>query len=414
MGQRAAARVSCRSRSFPAAIALRSSRRRTRRAKPAACGRLRCPAERLSSRRSTRSPANRFCSIALPCAAGSIPNASASISIRATSAARASALPFPAISITPAPSRVWRLGFAAQQMSVAAFKQIWPIMLSTRVRAWVLEHLDNGAIDRVDIAINAPLSTLQTGGPPVPDDGISIEVVTTGATIRPVDGLPPITDADLVTRINGRVATIALGRGTVDLGTGRKLTVTNGLFEVPDTQVDKPPARGALRIDGPVPAAAELLASDRLTEFSGAPIDPATSRGTVTAQVGVALALDPDAPPGIDDLHDHDRRDEFRDRSSLSCRKRSKRRRCASRRTIRAIRSRATFASPVRPRRSNIARCATRPTRNSGCRQRSTMRRARGLAPISAARSPGRSPCGSPARLRSIPIRTAGFLSMPI
>jgi hypothetical protein len=190
------------------------------------------------------------------------------------------------------------LGFAARQMSVAAFKQIWPIMLSTRVRAWVLQHLDNGAIDSVDIAINAPLATLQADGPPVPDDGISIEVVTSGATIRPVDGLPPITDADLVTRISGRVATIALGRGTVDLGTGRKLTVTNGLFEVPDTQVPKPPARGRVKIDGPVPAAAELLASDRLKDFSGAPIDPAASRGTVTAQVGIALSLDPDAQPG--------------------------------------------------------------------------------------------------------------------
>jgi hypothetical protein len=190
------------------------------------------------------------------------------------------------------------LGFAAQQMSVTAFKQVWPIMLSNRVRAWVLEHLDNGAIERVDVAINAPLSTLQTGGPPVPDDGISIEVVTSGATIRPVDGLPPITDADIVTRINGRVATIALGRGTVDLGTGRKLTVTNGLFEVPDTQVDKPPARVRLRVDGPVPAAAELLASDRLKEFSGTPIDPALSRGTVTAQIGLALSLDPDSAPG--------------------------------------------------------------------------------------------------------------------
>ena len=190
------------------------------------------------------------------------------------------------------------LGLAAQQMSVAAFKQVWPIMLSNRVRAWVLAHLENGAIERVDVAINAPLATLQSGGPPVPDDGISVEVVTTGATIRPVDGLPPITDADIVTRINGRVATIALGRGTVDLGTGRKLTVTNGVFEVPDTQVDKPPARVRLRVDGPVPAAAELLASERLKEFSGAPIDPALSRGTVTAQIGLGLSLDPASPPG--------------------------------------------------------------------------------------------------------------------
>ncbi len=61
------------------------------------------------------------------------------------------------------------------------------------VRAWVLEHFDAGAVESVDIAINAPLATLQSGGPPVPDDGISIEVVASGATIRPVDGLPPIT-----------------------------------------------------------------------------------------------------------------------------------------------------------------------------------------------------------------------------
>ncbi len=44
--------------------------------------------------------------------------------------------------------------------------------------------------------------------------------------------------------------------------------------------------------------AAELLASDRLKEFSGAPIDPALSRGTVTAQIGLGLSIDPDSPPG--------------------------------------------------------------------------------------------------------------------
>jgi len=190
------------------------------------------------------------------------------------------------------------LGLAGQQMSANAFKQIWPVTLSPRVRTWVLGHIDDGSVESVDVAINAPLATLQSGGPPVPDDGISVEIVASGATIRPVEGLPPITDADLVTRISGRVATIALGRGTVDLGTGRKLTVTNGLFEVPDTQVDKPPAHVKLRVDGPVPAAAELLASDRLKDFSGTPIDPALSRGTVTAQIGLGLALDPDAAPG--------------------------------------------------------------------------------------------------------------------
>jgi hypothetical protein len=47
-----------------------------------------------------------------------------------------------------------------------------------------------------------------------------------------------------------------------------------------------------------VPAAAELLASDRLREASGSPLDPAGSKGTVTAQVALNLPIDPDMPKG--------------------------------------------------------------------------------------------------------------------
>jgi hypothetical protein len=47
-----------------------------------------------------------------------------------------------------------------------------------------------------------------------------------------------------------------------------------------------------------VAAAAELLSTDRLREYSGTPIDPATSRGTLTAQVALAMPLKPDLAPG--------------------------------------------------------------------------------------------------------------------
>ena len=53
-----------------------------------------------------------------------------------------------------------------------------------------------------------------------------------------------------------------------------------------------------LRIDGPVPAAAELLGLERLRSASGAPVDPAARRGTVTAQVTLALVIDPEQPMG--------------------------------------------------------------------------------------------------------------------
>jgi hypothetical protein len=53
-----------------------------------------------------------------------------------------------------------------------------------------------------------------------------------------------------------------------------------------------------MRVEGPVPAAAELLAMDRLREASGSPLDPAGSKGAVTAQVTLGLAIDPDMPKG--------------------------------------------------------------------------------------------------------------------
>ncbi len=116
--------------------------------------------------------------------------------------------------------------------------------------------------------------------------------------IKPVDTLPAIRDADVITRVSGRTVVISLGRGVVDLPSGRRLTIANGVFEVPDSQVKKPPARARMRIEGPVPAAAELLAMDRLREASGSPLDPSGSKGAVTAQVTLGLAIDPDMPKG--------------------------------------------------------------------------------------------------------------------
>jgi hypothetical protein len=190
------------------------------------------------------------------------------------------------------------VGAAGRNMTAATFKQVWPVFVNTPVRNWVETHLISGAVDRVEIATNAPLSTFQTGGPPVPDDGLSIEIATSGSVVQPVSDLPPIRDANLVTRVSGRDVTITLGRGVIDLPSGRRLTIANGVFEVPDTQMKKPPARVRMRIEGPVPAAAEFLASERLREASGSPLDPGASRGTVSAQVALTLPIDPDMPKG--------------------------------------------------------------------------------------------------------------------
>ncbi|MBM3530830.1 MAG: DUF3971 domain-containing protein [Alphaproteobacteria bacterium] len=190
------------------------------------------------------------------------------------------------------------VGLAGNQMSAGALQRLWPTFIAPKVRDWVVQHIVSGTVERIDIATNTSLASLQPGGPPISDEGLAIEIVGRNAVLNPVAGLPPIRDADMRVRANGRSATVAMSKGTVDVSPGRRLTISDGLFEVPDTRPTAPPARVRFRVEGPVPAAAELLALERLREFSGAPFDPAATRGSLSAQVNLAMPLRPDLPKG--------------------------------------------------------------------------------------------------------------------
>ncbi len=189
-------------------------------------------------------------------------------------------------------------GIAGTRMPVESLKRIWPVFVAPKVRDWFLEHLKSGSVERLVIAVNAPFETLKASGPPVPDDGLSIDAQATNCDIQPVAGLPDLHDADLNIHIVGRDAVISVNKATADLQSGRKLILSAGQFEVPDTAPHAPPARVHFKLDGPVPAAAELLALDRLRDASGVPFDPATTRGTMSAQVQLGMPLRSDLPPG--------------------------------------------------------------------------------------------------------------------
>ena len=145
----------------------------------------------------------------------------------------------------------------------------------------------------------------------MPDDGLTLDAVATNCVIRPVAGLPALHDADLTVHIVGRDAQIAVGKATADLPSGRKLVLSSGLFEVPDTAPHAPPARVHFKLDGPVPAAAELLAMDRLRDVRAGAVrsgdDPRHYERA--GRSGDAAQARPAA--GIDQLRHHRRRHEL-------------------------------------------------------------------------------------------------------
>ncbi len=183
------------------------------------------------------------------------------------------------------------LGFAGTPMSASALKRMWPTLIVPEVREWVIDRVERGSLQRIEIGVNSPVRNLSRRGPPIPDDGLSVNIVASGVTLRPVDDLPSVRDADLKAHVTGRTATVTIGQASADTPAGRKLTISDFVFEVPDMAPKPSPAQIKFRIDGPVPAAAEILASDRLSEISGTLIDPNSSKGTISAMVTLGLPI---------------------------------------------------------------------------------------------------------------------------
>ena len=184
-----------------------------------------------------------------------------------------------------------QLGFAGTPMSASALKRMWPILIVPEVREWVIERIEKGTLQRIEVGVNSPVRNLPRKGPPIPDDGLAINIVASGVTVRPVNGMPAVRDADLKARVTGRTATVTIGQGIADTPAGRKINISDFSFEVPDMATKPSPSRVKFRVDCPVPAAAEILASDRISDLSGTLIDPNASKGTVAANITLAMPV---------------------------------------------------------------------------------------------------------------------------
>jgi hypothetical protein len=189
------------------------------------------------------------------------------------------------------PAAQVQLGLATTAMPASTLKNIWPILIAPEVREWLIDRVSGGTLQHLDIAVNAPIHTLARGGPPIPDEGLSVDFSASGVELHPLDELPMVHNADMKGHVSGRTVKVSIGQGGIDTPGGRKLTISDVLFQVPDLVPKPAPASVRFRLDGPVPAAAEILQSDRLKDVSGKMIDPATSKGNVAAIITLNMPL---------------------------------------------------------------------------------------------------------------------------
>ena len=57
-----------------------------------------------------------------------------------------------------------QLGFAGTPMSASALKRMWPTLIVPEVREWVIERIERGTLQRIEVGVNSPVRNLSRKG----------------------------------------------------------------------------------------------------------------------------------------------------------------------------------------------------------------------------------------------------------
>lgn len=192
-------------------------------------------------------------------------------------------------------------------MTATALKRLWPVVAAPAPRKWVYDNLISGDVTAAQIVFNAPLDSIGKKDKPLAEDALSINITGVNGRFHPVPGLPPVGGADVSVRVTGRTVHVQVSKGDMETPGKRRLSVTEGVFDISDTAPEKPEAKVKVVVNGAAAAAIELSNMPPLRGPGMVPIDPSTVNGTIagTAQISVKLS-DDIAPSDVDYAFDAD------------------------------------------------------------------------------------------------------------
>ena len=186
------------------------------------------------------------------------------------------------------------LVMSARNMPATNLVRLWPSHVVASVRAWFLRHLKSGTLESLSLAVDfdaAALKVMIEDDGPAPDGAIHLEGKVVNAVLDILPGLPPLTGIEATGALSGRKARIELQRAALDAGEGRKMTVGESHFVIPDTALKPAPAQIRAKLSGGLDALAELLATDALKRYAGLPADASMVHGQIDGLLAIDLKL---------------------------------------------------------------------------------------------------------------------------
>ncbi|MGE0202653.1 MAG: AsmA-like C-terminal region-containing protein [Hyphomicrobiaceae bacterium] len=176
-------------------------------------------------------------------------------------------------------------------MPVKTLAAVWPHALAPGGRDWLRAHVSAGQVlgGRFTIA-NSPGAAAGRA----PSDGgfhISLEIKGEQLVVNYLDGQPPLHLPQVTARLEGAVFELAAPTGTLALGNGRAIRVTDGRFTIAD--VHQPTSIGeiAFRAQGSADEALDLLDRKPFGYVSGSGLRVTGVTGKVDGTLKLRLPL---------------------------------------------------------------------------------------------------------------------------
>ncbi len=170
---------------------------------------------------------------------------------------------------------------------------VWPAVTSPDLHATLSRQILGGRVEEitVDLSVSPEANARFRGGQGMDDDAVTVVLKGSQVSFLASPGLPILVDARVAGTITGRTVQLSVPQATADLGNGRKLTLDEGSFAMPDSWGDRPLARIGFRSTGSMDALVALFGFPALREFSPLQIDPASVRGTSELKNQISLPL---------------------------------------------------------------------------------------------------------------------------
>ena len=174
--------------------------------------------------------------------------------------------------------------------------RVWPYFLSRDSRDWFVKNIKAGTIDTADMQFSFPVGTVAMAGEdkPIPQNGISIDMVGSGVKMQVLDSMAPIA-IDGKTRLQVRDSNVTVSADGANVPTsGGTIGISTPALVIDNSGTDGRVLEISGQLKAPLPALVALAKAQQPQALKNAqlPLDLNAINGSVDVGLVSTIALD--------------------------------------------------------------------------------------------------------------------------